>query len=108
MNALKAMLSSCPERSPGFAGFSTKRSDRAMGSDESAVPGLLYKYFVDMRAAFRAVSSVLKPGAPFALVVGHNRTTLGGRRFEIVTPDMLAHIARAESFNVVEITPLQT
>ena len=73
-----------------------------------AVPGLLYKYFVDMRATFRAVSSVLKPGAPFALVVGHNRTTLGGRRFEIVTPQMLARIARVESFSVAEITPLQT
>jgi site-specific DNA-methyltransferase (cytosine-N4-specific) len=43
-----------------------------------AVPGLLYKYFVDMRATFRAVRSVLKPGAPFALVVGHNRTSFGG------------------------------
>ena len=73
-----------------------------------AVPGLLYRYFVDMRASLRAVRGVLKPGAPFALVVGHNRTTLGGRRFEIATPDMLAHIARAESFTVSEITPLQT
>ena len=100
------------ERLPGKVARFCRLLHEAIGPRDGfrriAVPGLLYKYFFDMRATFRAVRSVLKPGAPFALVVGHNRTTLGGRRFEIVTPEMLAHIARAESFNVVEITPLQT
>jgi len=84
----------------------------ALGSHDGfrrvAVPGLLYKYFVDMRATFRAIKGVLKPGAAFALVVGHNRTTLGGRRFEIPTPELLAKIGLAGSFRSAESTALQT
>ncbi len=78
------------------------------GFRRRAVPFLLYRYFASMRDAFTNISSMLKSGAPFALIVGHNSTTLGGKRFDINTPDHLAGIASAVGWKVDEYVPLQT
>lgn len=78
------------------------------GFRRQAVPPLLYRYFVSMRDAFINISSMLKGGAPFALIVGHNSTTLGGKRFDINTPDHLAGIASTVGWTVDERIPLQT
>jgi site-specific DNA-methyltransferase (cytosine-N4-specific) len=73
-----------------------------------AVPKLLYRYFAGMKSAFRTVRALLKQDAPFALIVGHNHTVLGGVRFDIDTPSHLASLARSEGWKVEEKLPLQT
>lgn len=80
----------------------------ADGFRRLAVPGLLYKYFVDMRSTLKGVRSVLKTRAKFALIVGQNHTTLGGRRFDIPTPKLLAAIAETQGFHTDELLALQT
>ena len=78
------------------------------GFRRQAVPRLLYRYFVSMQQSFRAIGRAVRSGAPFALIVGHNHTTLDGTRYDIETPAHLANIASNEGWNVRELMPLQT
>lgn len=84
---------------------------RALGPHDGfrrkAVPSLIYRYFHHMGETFRAVRRCLKPEAPFALIVGHNHTVLGGTRFDIDTPAHLAALAAHKGWAVREVTPLQ-
>jgi site-specific DNA-methyltransferase (cytosine-N4-specific) len=73
-----------------------------------AVPTNLYRYFSQMSRMFRSVKELLKPKAPFALIVGHNHTTLGGKRFDIDTPKHLAKLALAAGWSMREVIPMQT
>jgi len=77
------------------------------GFRRQAVPCLLYRYFAQMAQTFKAVATTMKPRAPFALIVGHNHTTLSGQRFDINTPRHLASLAAENGWSVAEITPLQ-
>ena len=77
------------------------------GFRRRAVPQLLYRYFVGMAESFRGVRRCMKVGAPYALIVGRNHTTLGGARFDIDTPKHLAEIATTCGWRVNEVTPLQ-
>ena len=78
------------------------------GFRRQAVPALLYRYLASMRDCFRTVRAVLRPGAPFALIVGHNHTVLGGIRYDIDTPAHLAALAVDTGWTVDELLPLQT
>ena len=78
------------------------------GFRRRAVPGLLYRYFKAMSASFEAVARCTKRGAPYALVVGHNHSVLGGRRFDIDTPVHLASLALRAGWSIEELIPLQT
>ncbi len=78
------------------------------GFRRQAVPTLLYRYFKSMKASFKAVKAVAKRGARYALIVGHNRTTIGSIRREIDTPAHLVGLASAEGWEVDELVPLQT
>jgi SAM-dependent methyltransferase len=78
------------------------------GFRRQAVPALLYRYFAAMRDSFTAIRRVLKPEAPFALIVGHNHTVLSGVRFDINTPMHLANLAGAVGWTVTELIDLQT
>ena len=78
------------------------------GFRRQAVPMLLYRYFAAMKASFRTIKATMKPGAPFALIVGHNRTTIGGKLHEIDTPVHLTCLAMSEGWGVDERIPLQT
>jgi SAM-dependent methyltransferase len=78
------------------------------GFRRQAVPSLLYRYFAAMQASFRAVQRVMNRNAPFALIVGHNHTVLGGRRFDINTPAHLASIAEQVGWTVEELIEMQT
>ncbi len=84
----------------------------SLGEDDGfrrqAVPNLMYRYFVDMQLMFREVKSIMKDNAPFALVVGHNKTTLGGKPFDINTPLLLKEIAVYEGWTHDESITLQT
>ena len=85
---------------------------RALGEGDGfrrrAVPVLLYRYFAAMKSSFRAVKSVMKPGALYGLIVGHNHTTIGGVRHDIDTPSHLASLAQSECWHIEEMIPLQT
>lgn len=78
------------------------------GFRRRAVPILLYRYFAGMQEALRAVHGCMKERAPFALIVGGNHTTLGGRRFEIDTATHLVQIACHCGWDHEETIPLQT
>lgn len=84
----------------------------ALGSDDGfrrqAVPLLLYRYFVGMAKVFSALRPLMRKGAPFALIVGGNHTVLGGKRFDINTPQHLAEIANSYGWYHTETVPLQT
>ena len=78
------------------------------GFRKQAVPVLLYRYLSEMKSMFLNVSTMLKNGAPYALIVGHNKTTLGGKRFFLNTPELLAKLAQSCGWDTEEIIPLET
>ena len=78
------------------------------GFRRQAVPVLLYRYFVSMMRSFRAIRGNIRSKAPFALIVGHNHTILGGVRCDIDTPAHLASLASHCGWTVEETVPLQT
>jgi hypothetical protein len=80
----------------------------ADGFRRQSVPALMYRYLSDMQDVFVGMYRILRSGAPFALIIGHNRTTLGGNKFEIDTPTLLLNIAINRGFELMEAVPLQT
>ncbi len=82
-----------------------KNSD---GFRKQNVPALLYKYLADMAKMFREIYNLLREGAPFALVVGYNKTQLGGQEFVIDTPHLLAILAEENGFAVQDAIALDT
>ncbi|MFY9314029.1 MAG: DNA methyltransferase [Burkholderiales bacterium] len=78
------------------------------GFRRQAVPGLLYRYFVDMKRSFGAIRKCMRKDAPYALIVGGNHTVLGGRRFDIGTASHLISLARSEGWVHQETIALQT
>lgn|SRR5574341_1556767 len=78
------------------------------GFRRQAVPPLMYRYFSNMKEVFTRVLEVTKSNAPFALIVGHNRTTLGGQVFDIDTPLLLVSIAQTSGWIHEASIPLQT
>ena len=78
------------------------------GFRKQAVPVLLYRYLSEMKRMFLNVSTMLKNGAPYALIVGHNKTTLGGKKFFLNTPELLATLAQSCGWVIEEIIPLET
>lgn len=110
--ALSEMLETNATRLPEAQASYCMQLLHALGESDGfrrkAVPTLLYRYFAGMAASFRGVRSVMRKGAPYALVVGGNHTVLGGRRFDIDTPAHLASLAEANGWRTREILPLQT
>ena len=93
------------------ASFCRRMQDALSSRDgfrRQAVPALMYRYLASMRNCFRSIGRVVRPSAPFGLVVGHNHTTLSGVRFDIDTPGHLANLACSEGWVVEELLPLQT
>jgi site-specific DNA-methyltransferase (cytosine-N4-specific) len=78
------------------------------GFRRQAVPFLLYRYLAHMHASFRAVRNSMTRHAPYALIVGHNHSTLGGVRFDIDTPRHLTELAADAGWKVEENIELQT
>lgn len=78
------------------------------GFRRQAVPALLYRYLSDMKNTFKTVFTVLSSSAPFALIVGHNRTKLSDKEFSIDTPALLKVIAEEVGWRHKESMILQT
>lgn len=69
-------------------------------------PALLFRYLHDMSAAFAEVLTTVREGATFALVVGRNRTNIGGVETIIDTPRLLADVAEHRGWIVDEVLEL--
>jgi site-specific DNA-methyltransferase (cytosine-N4-specific) len=78
------------------------------GFRRRAVPGLLYRYFTDMKKTFATVFHVMKPRGYYVLIVGTNRTTIGGKPELIDTPTHLLDIAVQTGWTKVENLELET
>jgi site-specific DNA-methyltransferase (cytosine-N4-specific) len=72
------------------------------------MPALTYQYCRDMAHMFRQVRQLLRPNAPFVLVVGCNKTRLGGQEFIIDTPRLLTALATQHGFSLDEALELNT
>lgn len=78
------------------------------GFRRQAVPSLMYRYFSGMKEAFTSVNKMLKKDAYFTLIVGYNKTTIGGTKYEIKTPELLGLIGSQVNFEYIENMELQT
>lgn len=72
------------------------------------MPALIFQYFSEMGQVFRNVYSVMQSGGTFALVVGQNRTMLGGKPIVIDTPQLLAEVAAANGWRPRAVLELDT
>ena len=106
--ALLNNADSLPKAQAAFCWYLHESLSERDGFRRRAVPTLLYRYFASMRRCFVAVRGVVRRGAPFALIVGHNHTVLGGLRRDIDTPAHLADLASDVGWLVAEAIPLQT
>ena len=97
-----------PESEVTFCRKLLRALDEQDGFRRQAVPVLLYRYFASMRQSFQSIRRVMRPRAPFALIVGHNHSVLGGVKYNIDTPSHLASIASSVGWIVEELMPLQT
>lgn len=86
-------------RATGLPGNGFRRLNR---------PALVYRYFKNMAAFFANIRPALRSGAKVALVVGTNRTVLGGQEYQIDTPGLLAEVAEHEGYLHVEVRPMNT
>lgn len=97
---------------PGGAYEYCLKLQRAVSSEDGfrrkAVPMLMHRYLSDMRDAFKSILEIMQTSAPFALIVGHNRTTLGGKSFDIDTPALLRDVAVECGWSHEDSIPLQT
>lgn len=104
---LEANAATLPESESTFC----VRLQNALGANDGfrrqAVPRLLYRYFAGMADAFTSVRRLVKPNAPFGLIVGGNHTVLSGIRYDINTPEHLASIAASRGWQHVETIHLQ-
>ena len=108
VSALERNEEHLPEAEAAFCHQLQEALDDCDGFRRQAVPILLYRYFASMQQSFRAIRNVMCPRAPFALIVGHNHSVLGGVRYDIDTPAHLANIASGTGWTVEELLPLQT
>lgn len=106
--ALAGNVGELPEAEASFCRELAHAIRSGDGFRRQAVPVLLYRYFQRMRDAFGAIREVMRPGAPFALIVGCNHSVLGGKRYDINTPAHLANLATSAGWSVEEQLPLQT
>ncbi|MCT9289294.1 DNA methylase [Acinetobacter baumannii] len=107
-NSLLSNLDNLPQSQADYCIMLQNALTEEDGFRRQAVPILLYRYFVGMKKMFSSVHSVMKPNAPFGLIVGGNHTVLSGHRFDIDTPQHLAEIAEHCGWKHIESIPLQT
>lgn len=76
--------------------------DEDAGFRKQNMPALMTRYLVDMGEALKNVHTVCKPGAEAMIVIGDNRTLLGGKSLRIPTTDLVEDVAIAAGFDPVE------
>lgn len=78
------------------------------GFRRRATPGLLYRYFWNMRQSLAALRRALRPGERAVFIVGQNRTRAGDGQVIIDTPVLLGSVAETVGFKVDEVFRLET
>jgi site-specific DNA-methyltransferase (cytosine-N4-specific) len=73
-----------------------------------ARPALVLRYFKSMAAFFLNARRALRSGGRVALVVGTNKTTLGGREYVIDTPSLLIDVGVRAGFTREDAWPMDT
>jgi DNA modification methylase len=76
--------------------------DTDAGFRKQNMPALMTRYLLDMNAALRNVYALCRPGAEAMIVIGDNRTMLGGRSLRIPTTDLVEEVSIAAGFERVE------
>lgn len=76
--------------------------DNDAGFRKQNMPALMTRYLLDMGAALKNVHTVCKAGAEAMIVIGDNRTLLGGESLRIPTTDLVEDVAVAAGFKSVE------
>jgi site-specific DNA-methyltransferase (cytosine-N4-specific) len=66
------------------------------------------RYFKSMAAFFTNARRAIRPGGRAALVVGTNRTVLGGQEFVIDTPRLLIDVGVRAGFAREHTRPMDT
>jgi len=101
-----------PEVPPSVLDLCRELLDAAAGPGNGfrrvARPALVLRYFKCMATFFRNARKALRPGGCAALVVGTNRTILGGREFVIDTPRLLADVSVHAGFVRDEVRHMDT
>jgi site-specific DNA-methyltransferase (cytosine-N4-specific) len=72
------------------------------------MPALIYTYCSHMAQVLKSVKRVLRPSGVFALVVGRNRTTLGGEAVLIDTPKLILDIGVYNGWKIRDVIELNT
>lgn len=70
------------------------------------VPALVYQYLTDMQLALRGLAETADEECIVAMVIGPNRTRLGGEETIIDTPSLLADIAVSTGWVPTDTVPL--
>lgn len=78
------------------------------GFRRKATPPLMYQYFKEMKKMFQNLKTNIKDGGYYLLVVGKNKTTLGGIEFVIDTPGLLGEVAESVGWQFIGVEELQT
>ena len=77
-------------------------NDRDAGFRKQNMPALMTRYLLDMSAALKNVHALCKPRAEAMIVIGDNRTMLGGESLRIPTTDLVEEIAVEAGFERME------
>jgi DNA modification methylase len=76
--------------------------DHEAGFRKQNMPALMSRYLVDMDSAFANVFRVCRKGAPVMIVIGDNRTEVGGKFIPIPTTSLVEELANSVGFESVE------
>lgn len=86
--------------------------DAAQGTEDGFrrrnTPALIYSYLLGMRHVLINVAGSIRKGGKFALLVGQNRTQIGGTEFTIDTPALIGEIAESVGWSLREILVFET
>jgi DNA modification methylase len=104
VEALRVETIDLPATSKAFLSqlHSRLAKDDEAGFRKQNMPALMTRYLLDMAAALRNVFLVCKSGAQAMVVIGDNRTELGGSYLRIPTTDLVQDIAVSIGFQTME------
>ncbi len=77
-------------------------TDTGAGFRKQNMLALMTRYLIDMGAAFRNIHAICRPGAEAMIVIGDNRTGLGGGSFRIPTTELVEEVAVSAGFERAE------
>jgi site-specific DNA-methyltransferase (cytosine-N4-specific) len=97
-----------PKEIIDFCLYLEKNLSKNDGFRRQAIPYLLYNYFYDMYISLENLHYILKKKGYFCLILGKNRTRIGGKETIIDTPYFLSLISQKVGYSFQELIPLET